>query len=233
MRATPLTVAALIAAAFSLSSVGASAQTQPPAATVQPGAQNPSDRQRADFLESMSRIPLPAPLAGKGCFKAQYPNKIWIPIKCAPPPGPNPRALVPRHDLLNVGGGTDYFVNVSGSIASAIGTLDPANTVTKVYSPTYTTPPTPTVVHPNDYTLQINSNTFSSPLCNGVPNCVGWQQFVFSQRQCGGTACVFVQYWLLNHPQPCPPNPTFGTWVYSALPGTTPGCWLEYERHAG
>jgi hypothetical protein len=70
-----------------LSSVGASAQTQasppsiaPPAATVQPGAQRPSDREREDFLKSMSLMPLPE----EGCFKAVYPNKIWQPAECAP-----------------------------------------------------------------------------------------------------------------------------------------------------
>jgi len=177
----------------------------PAPATAQPGAQQPSDHEppsdpeREVFLESMSLIPFP----GKGCFKAVFPNKIWQPAECASPPAtPNPRALQPRADRLTVGKGTDYFLlSDSPSITSATGSFPSVNGVKSVYSPT--------VMQPNTYALQMNSNTFNSSFCD---NCTVWQQFIFSQSQCGQRQpCVFIEYWLLNYSSSCPPGWYRGT----------------------
>jgi hypothetical protein len=69
-----------------------------------------------------------------------------------------------------------------------------------------------TSVKPDNYTLQLNTNTFQTPACAGSPgkNCVGWQQFTFDQRQCGKTgleSCTYIQYWLLGWGgDNCPPG---------------------------
>ncbi|HKO18908.1 MAG TPA: hypothetical protein VJU82_08485 [Acidobacteriaceae bacterium] len=65
----------------------------------------------------------------------------------------------------------------------------------------------------NSFSLQINSNTFSTWKCSsfgGGPNCVGWQQFVFENN--GSAAWVYMQYWLIGFGVgPCP---TGGTVIY-------------------
>ncbi len=71
-----------------------------------------------------------------------------------------------------------------------------------------TCPPVPT---PNAFSLQLNSQPFSTPACQGAEGCQGWQQFVFSQNQCGSpespAPCVFIEYWLLNFGPSCPTTP--------------------------
>ncbi|MEJ0074351.1 MAG: VWD domain-containing protein [Alphaproteobacteria bacterium] len=57
---------------------------------------------------------------------------------------------------------------------------------------------------PNAFTLQINSQFITTPACaGGNPGCLGWQQFIYSQNQCGGP-CVFMEYWLINYGPACP-----------------------------
>ena len=55
-------------------------------------------------------------------------------------------------------------------------------------------------------------------------------QFIFSQTQCGSSPCVFIEYWLLNHANPCPTNASwtyYGPGVAGYTAGTTPGCYLN------
>jgi hypothetical protein len=70
----------------------------------------------------------------------------------------------------------------------------------------------------NGYSLQGNTNTFNTLLCNGVAGCVGWQQFVFENQfpvtGQGTKSFIFMQYWLINCQGkcggtgvPCPANP--------------------------
>jgi hypothetical protein len=49
------------------------------------------------------------------------------------------------------------------------------------------------------FSLQINSQTFTSALCPASkPACRGWQQFIYSRYQCLG-GCVLIEYWLLDY----------------------------------
>jgi hypothetical protein len=216
-----------------LSSVAASAQTQasppsavPPPAAVQPEAQNPSDREREDFRKSMiSSFP------GKGCFEAKYRNKTWQPVLCGPAPTkPNP--LVALQTRPNqVGAGNDYFAVITGNISSATGSFDSVSGVNAVYSPTDTN--NPMIVYPDSYTLQLNANQFPTQACNNVPNCMGWEQFIFSQRSDCGAPCVYIEYWLLNYPSPCPAGGPGSGWIFFAP--TSPmvcGCFLNTTTSA-
>src|SRR5207248_663139 len=106
-----------------LSSLGAAAQNEPsaapPSSSQQSNAQTLSDQEREDFLNSMSRIPVP----NKGCFKAEYPKKTWQKVECNTTPAyPNPlaRGLRPTY----VGHGTGNFAEVTGNISSATGSFD-------------------------------------------------------------------------------------------------------------
>ena len=92
-----------------------------------------------------------------------------------------------------------YLINLAnGSFTSATGGMPEIDNVTSVSD----TPPT-TV----GYTLQLNTNRFSTPLCNGISGC-GWVQFVYDSG--GG---VNIQAWLANY------NATFNNCPNGFLPG--------------
>src|SRR5208282_960644 len=89
------------------------------------------------------------------------------------------------------------------SVSLAVGSFDSVAGVTSVTSE----------FGSDDYSLQLNVNTFSSPVCSGAGTplqCVGWQQFIFSNGQCGGP-CTFMQYWLIGWGKTTCPS---GSWQY-------------------
>jgi uncharacterized repeat protein (TIGR01451 family) len=193
-----------------LLSVTASAQ-QPkaPAAAApssQPAAQaqalSPEERQkREEWQRSMSQISIPK----KGCFSSSYPSLEWHEVPCGQPSKfPNP-ASGPRPNV--VGNGNDISAVVSGpKITAAIGSFDSVTPATVTESGPWGGNPNVA----NAFTLQINSQFFSTPACNAVAGCLGWQQFIYSQNQCSGP-CVFMEYWLLNFGPSCPAGP----WIQS------------------
>ena len=78
-----------------------------------------------------------------------------------------------------------YLVDLAnGSFTSATGGLPEIDNVTSVSDTPATTV---------GFTLQLNTNTFSTPLCNGISGC-GWVQFVYDSG--GG---VNIQAWLINY----------------------------------
>lgn len=52
----------------------------------------------------------------------------------------------------------------------------------------------------NDYSVQLNSNYFSTPACNNISGCLGWEQFVYST----GLQQLLIQFWLINYGSSCP-----------------------------
>ena len=57
----------------------------------------------------------------------------------------------------------------------------------------------------------------SQPRCAPGPRMLGWQQFIYSQNQCGGP-CVFMEYWLINFGPACPTGP----WIQAGN-----SCWFN------
>jgi hypothetical protein len=184
---------------------------QPPPAT----SARPSKQQMENFQQIMSRLSLP----GKGCFAAHYPTPVWQPVTCGNAPKyPNPLARGLRPAI--VGGGNDQFIQVAGQVSSATGSFDSATGISAEYGLILGNTSS---VSPDVYSLQLNANRFSTVVCGGVSVCTGWQQFLFSQSQCNG-ACVFIEYWLLDYPSPCPA----GNWIYYPGTATTaPGCFMN------
>jgi hypothetical protein len=181
-----------------------------------PPAHRPSVLERQTFQQKMAAVPLP----GQGCFVARFGDLTWHKVKCRPASKhPNPMARGPRP--FYVGAGTDYFTHPTGLITAATGSFDAVTNVTAESGPTYYSP---TVAHTNVYSLQVNANTFSPAACAGIANCLGWEQFLYSQTQCSG-ACGFIEYWLLNHTQPCPAGQGWN--YYPGTPTTVPGCYLN------
>lgn len=167
------------------SSTGApAAQTAPSAAASAPSA-TASPLWRKTMTKS-------AP-AGKGCFKATSPGMTWTAVPCVTPPNIPyiPATGGGRQSSLGpsvVGNGFDDSSQASsGLIAWAEGSFPVVTGVTTTDT---------------NYSLQLNSNTFSgASLCSGAQNpgsCLGWEQFVYAS----GTA--FIQYWLINYGNNCP-----------------------------
>jgi hypothetical protein len=157
----------------------------------------------------MSRIPVPK----KGCFESSYPSLEWHEVPCGPPSKfQNPPAKGPRPNI--VGNGNDITAVVSGpKISSATGSFDSVTPANVTISGPWSGNPSAA----NAFTLQINSQFFNSPACTGVAGCLGWQQFIYSQNQCGGP-CVFMEYWLIGYGPSCPA----GSWIQSGN-----NCWFN------
>jgi hypothetical protein len=135
----------------------------------------------------MTRAPLPK----AGCFKVSYPRTEWEQVPCTiAPPYPYPARGVGRGNTT--GDGNDFAAQVSGSISAAAGSFDSVTGVTSVSDST----------GESDFSLQLNANFFTTPVCNGAANpseCQGWQQFVYSN-----SGYAFMQYWLIDYGTTCP-----------------------------
>jgi len=144
----------------------------------------------------MAQVPLPK----QGCFQAPYPSKEWQEVACTTTPNyPMPPRRGPRP--LVVGSGNDISAQApTGFISTAIGSFDTVTNVTSESSPIGNTGP-PVA---NAYTLQVNTNFFTTTACAGSPNpgCRGWEQFVFENTNT--VARAFIQYWLIQYNAPCP-----------------------------
>lgn len=71
----------------------------------------------------------------------------------------------------------------------------------------------------NSYTLQMNSNFFTTSSCGSIPQCEGWEQFVFENPPGAGQGSLFIQDWLVAT------GPGFN--------GCPPGNGWEYLRGLG
>ncbi|CAN3992452.1 hypothetical protein MCBRY_003278 [Methylocystis bryophila] len=172
------------------SSFRASAQPTDPAPSSTPAPKLSVEERalRQSWRADMLKAAPPKP----GCFHSTYPNKEWREAPCRTAPNiPYPM----RTDLVraDVGGGSDYVAQVAGSISTASGTFNRATNFSESG-----------LGGANAFSLQLNTNRFVSPLCEPPsttpatpksPNCMGWQQFLFSNSSQGS----FIQYWLIGY----------------------------------
>lgn len=181
-----------------------------------PEAQTSADSKlREDWRASMAERPLPK----QGCFEVGYPNKEWKEVGCtAPPPYPMPPKRGPRP--LVVGNADDISAQspTAGFITSTTGSFTVSG-VTSESGPIGNSGPAVA----NAYTLQINTDFFTSTACTGSPNpgCQGWEQFVHWNP--GGPGSIFIQYWLIKYNATCPAG---GGWNQFSFTGSTDiYCW--------
>jgi hypothetical protein len=188
-------VAGLLASATSL------AQTAPATPPAVEATQPPSAKFLDEWRAEIARTHPPK----KGCFKSSYPSTEWQEIPCTTPPQrPYPPASGTRPDT--VGNGNDISAQVTGQIVSALGSFDKVTGATLETGTILGGSNCSQVLQPNVpnyFSLQLNTNTFTTSACNGAAggasSCQGWQQFIYSNA---GTA--FIQYWLLGYGPTCP-----------------------------
>jgi hypothetical protein len=90
-----------------------------------------------------------------------------------------------------VGDGNDVSGYVKNDISTAIGSFPKVTGVTSEKGDFDGSPPQVA----NTYSLQLNTEFFSTKACNGASGCQGWQQFVYSSS----SGVAFMQYWLIGY----------------------------------
>jgi hypothetical protein len=166
------------------------------------GAGGVSSASRVGWQHAIAALPAPA----GGCFRASYPLLAWHAAACRAAPtvpfGPAVDALpatASRPVVHTVGDGNDYSAVVTGLISQATGAftdVSPSITEKGRYGGRGAT-------FPNTYSLQLNSEFFTSPACSGSSDpaqCLGWQQFIYDSA----ADSVFMQYWLIDYGNNCP-----------------------------
>jgi hypothetical protein len=150
----------------------------------------------------MLGVPLPRTKTTGQCFKAIVPDTDWTEVPCVPVPQ---IPQIPSHGgglPSAVGSGVDHGATAYTDIAQADGSFPQVTNVTSVTDVGGAMP-----TGAADYSVQVNTNNFTTPKCvnamgMAIPNCVGWQQFLFDTYM--GTSFIGIQYWLINYGRPCP-----------------------------
>jgi hypothetical protein len=132
----------------------------------------------------------------------------WNEVGCVTPPR-LPYAPARGHRPFTIGNSNDFSGRSSGTINGAEGSFDSVSGVT---SETGLVSSSGTAPVADSYSLQINTNRFTTSACSPNSGCEGWQQFVYSSNQ----AQIFIQYWLIQYNKTCP-----STWNTFAFPGPT------------
>jgi hypothetical protein len=153
--------------------------------------------------EDQWRMQLPqATVPPSQCATASYPKLQWTAVACAPAPAipQSPRdPSTPRVPDV-VGNGEDLSAMApSGHISQAIGSFDSASVTSEAGQLAGSGPQVA-----NTFSLQLNTDFFTTPACAGSPNvnCKGWEQFIFDNRT--ANAWGYIQYWLIQYNAPCP-----------------------------
>lgn len=175
-----------------------------PQKMISPSSSQPSMKELRSWRSSIMHTPRPK----NGCFTADYPKTEWREVPCTKAPV---RPYLPSRGQhsFTVGNGNDVTAEVSsGHISEAIGSFDSVSGVVNEYG----IDPDTNVFTTNIFSLQLNSNFFANtPACNGVTNCEGWAQFVYSNT----AGMAFIQYWLIGYGASCPASggPSGTGWI--------------------
>jgi hypothetical protein len=147
-------------------------------------------------------------LPAAGCFESTYPSTEWNRMECSTPPRlwfPVPRSHRKGGVRPNVGDGADYTADTSPRrMSTAIGAFPIEKGVTSVTSVGCCG-----YQGLNSYSLQLNSQFFETSACGSLANCLGWEQFVYSNPPGTAQGVLFIQDWLVPTQgsfSKCPPS---------------------------
>jgi hypothetical protein len=164
---------------------------------------------------------------GTGCFRATHPAHTWEEVPCdtralAPVPYPPPRDFASRRSASlaapsrRTGGSvprgivadTDWETS-SSVLRWAQGSFPSGSVASETSSGKNSNPGA------DSYSLQVNTQPFTTSLCNQY-GCNGWDQFVYDSPR----GQLFVQHWLLVYAGSCP-----GGWNTYVDPQNNTNCW--------
>jgi hypothetical protein len=231
-RPVVFAVAALAVAGLACT-VPASAAVQRVSRANAAGQQVPSTK--AAWQKDLRHVRMP----GRGCFHTSYPSLTWHAAKCGtaskvPFPHARPGKTATHAGPAQVGGtGGDYVATTPGLITEATGTF---SDVSSGISETGQIAAAGTA-YPDGFSLQLNANPFSTPLCSGGGSgCVGWQQFLYEYGNSGSnpasTPLVEMQYWLLDYTSTTSSKCPSTSWTYFAGSNDTdPGCYMNSKPY--
>lgn len=234
-----------LCAIFGLFGMGLLVQAQqapkPPVSAEAPKATSPvKPKPNTEELERWRRTIVHTQPPEKACFVAEYPATAWTKVTCGKSPGRPYRPVKRPSSRLGADAGDDTAL-VPRHISWAEGSFDAVIGVHSACSaacPHRVCPTTYTCTSgnlPNEYGLQLNTSVFPTKACGSIPNCLGWQQFVFSNRGCAWAdaladilishhpACAFIQYQLIGFGKPCPSR----AWTYDSPTNT---CWINSQN---
>jgi hypothetical protein len=175
------------------SSLATAAQASDPAPSAAAASKLSVEERAAREAWRSQMLKTPAPK--QGCHTLIYPNTVWQEVPCRTAPNvPYPMKAGPI--FHTVGGGVDYVAQAAGSGA--------ISTAAGIFGSVTDSLTEQGARGASDFSLQLNANQFTTPLCTPPstnpatpqsPNCMGWQQFVFSNFSNG----AFIQYWLVHY----------------------------------
>lgn len=188
--------------AFMLGAIAASVLALPCAAFAQVAGQPSVAAASAPALVRWRHTMVKTSVPGKGCFTTSYPDKEWHEVPCmtTPPQSRSTPEYLPQAGagVYAGGGNADYSAQVtSGTISQSEGSFIQVTDVTSEGDGGVA----------NKFTLQLNSNKFTTAACNGIAGCQGWVQFIYANPYLpdGNTqARLLIEYWLLNYGSTCP-----------------------------
>lgn len=183
-------------------------QSSPPA---NPGPLPAMRAAHAEWGRSVRRVPLP----GAGCFKASYPAMTWRRIACST------ERLTPGF-APHIRPNSDYSASVKPNIiASATGSFPAVRGVKSVRSTN-----AGTATGTGSYSLQLNSQFFTTAACGAIAHCQGWVQFVYRNGRNHERGNLEIWDWLVSATAKplsgCPPN--FG-WHGSSSSSSLVDCY--------
>ncbi len=148
------------------------------------------------WQQTIKELPTPS----TGCFAANYPVAEWQSTPCNVEPELQ-YGWTPASRPYAVGAATDYTLVASSPLSSATGTFQNSAGVKEEGIQGGSGP-----LVANTYSLQLNTNTFTTPLCSTTTNkygssgsaplaCKGWEQFIYSSTKNE----VFIESWVIYY----------------------------------
>jgi len=158
----------------------------------------------------------------KGCFEVSLPDTTWREVSCITSTSVTPTRVSPTNQKTSPMSGLSSSSGSSSFSPAAVGgntgdfvlaVLHPTDLLTSVMGsfpkPGYDWVSHMGTLYPDNryvdsaYSLQMNTNFFSTDACKGSsnPGCFAWQQFIYS-----GTfyKCFYMEYWLIGYGATCP-----------------------------
>jgi hypothetical protein len=129
-----------------------------------------ADPEREAWHQAMLNIPRPA----ETCSAVSYPEQQWREVPCeTAPDGAFARDMSVRPEIVG-GIGLDLtFVVANGTIAEGEGSFDKVTGVTSEDSNGVR----------NSFSLQLNTNVFTTKTCGSHKGCQGWVQFIYDSSK--------------------------------------------------